>query len=64
MAPLRDICMLMAQHDITMEVIWIPTKVNALADLLSRDLYARIANRYPQLVVHMTPRRLDTVKPA
>lgn len=67
MAPLRDICMLLAQHDIVIDVIWIPTKANALADMLSRGLYARIANTYPQLtqmLCRRTPRPPGTIRPA
>ena len=42
--------MLMALHDITISPIWIPSKENALADMLSRGLWDKIADVYPQLV--------------
>ncbi len=49
MAPLRQIVMLFARYDIDVEVIWIPTKYNHLADLLSRFKFAKIADLHPQL---------------
>lgn len=49
MAPLRQIVMLFAQYDIVCNVIWIPTKWNALADLLSRFKFDKIADLHPQL---------------
>ena len=35
-APLRQIVILLAIHDIYLQVVWIPTKNNILADILSR----------------------------
>jgi hypothetical protein len=49
MGPLRDIAMLLALNDILIESIWIDSKSNDLADLLSRGKYEAIANKYPQL---------------
>jgi hypothetical protein len=49
MAPLRDIAMLTAVHDIIMVPTWIPTKANVLADNLSRFRFKKIADAYPQL---------------
>lgn len=49
MAPLRAIAMILAEDDIWLTVVWIPTKQNALADMLSRFQYKEIANAYPQL---------------
>ena len=49
MAPLREICMLLATNDISLSVKWIPTKSNTLADMLSRGQYRKIADLYPQL---------------
>lgn len=49
MAPLRDIAMLAAKHDILLVPTWIPTKANSLADDLSRFRYQKIADQYPQL---------------
>lgn len=45
MAPLRDIAMLLAQHDIlVVEVKWIHSYENSLADMLSRMQYDKIAD--------------------
>ena len=41
--------MLLATNDISLSVKWIPTKSNALADMLSRGQYRKIADLYPQL---------------
>ena len=49
MAPLRDIAMLLATHDIHLMPIWVPTKANLLADDLSRFRFRKIANSNPQL---------------
>ena len=49
MAPLREICMLLATNDISLSVKGIPTKSNALADMLSRGQYRKVADLYPQL---------------
>lgn len=49
MAPLQQIAMLMAKHDVMIIPTWIPTKANQLADDLSRFCYQRIASTYPQL---------------
>ena len=50
MIPIRSIAMLIALHNITISLIWIPSKENALADMLSHGLWDKIANVYPQLV--------------
>ena len=47
--PLRDIAMILALNDILIESIWFNSKSNDLANLLSRDKYEAIANKYPQL---------------
>lgn len=49
MTPLRQIVMLFAIHDIRTIIVWIPTKENHLADLLSRFKFGKIADFYPQL---------------
>ena len=49
MAPLRQIAMLLAIHDIELEVVWIPTGENTVADCLSRGDYTRIADVCPLL---------------
>ena len=53
MAYLRDICMLLAQHDNTLTLS--STKQITLADLLSRGKWATIANIWPQLIVETPP---------
>ena len=58
MAPLRDIVMLLVRNDIYLVPTWIPTKVNELADDLSRLRYRKIANTHPQLrYPPITPQR-------
>ena len=52
MAPLRDVVMLLALHDILVEVMWLDSKSNHLADLLSRGEHDKIADEYPQLQIH------------
>ena len=54
MHSLRAIVMLAAVHDIEIESIWISTKQNAVADLLSRGMIQKIANVYPQFQI-LTP---------
>ena len=49
MAPLRNVAMLLAQNDIHLEAVWIPTRANELADDLSRFRYRKIADAHPQL---------------
>lgn len=49
MEPLRRIVVLLAQHNIVITVTWIDSKSNALADMLSRLQYDKIADIYPQL---------------
>lgn len=44
---MRNIAILMALHDITIAPIWIPSKENVLADMLSRGLWDKIAERVP-----------------
>ena len=51
MAPLRDVVMLFALHDIIVEVEWLDSKSNHLTDLLSRDEHDKIADEYPQLQI-------------
>ena len=50
MIPMRSIAMLMALHDITISLVWIPNKENALADMLSYGVWGKIADMYLQLV--------------
>ena len=50
MIPMRSIAMLMGLHNIIISPIWIPSKENALADMLSHSLWEKIADVYPQLV--------------
>lgn len=49
MAPLREIALLMAQFDVQTIVHWIPTNEHLLVDWLSRFMYKKIADVYPQL---------------
>ncbi len=59
MAPLRQIATLLAIHDIELEVVWIPTGENKVADCLSRGDYTRIADVCPLLQLQpqqLTPR--------
>lgn len=46
---LRRCLLLAAEYDIEIEVRWIPTKENALADMLSRFHLDKITNLAPQL---------------
>ena len=46
MGPLRQIATTMAEYDILLVSIWIPTYANQLADDLSRFRYRKIANMY------------------
>ena len=62
MAPLRDICMLLALHDVTITSNWISTKENILADLLSRGKWSNIANSWPQLITNVTLLKSGTAK--
>ena len=55
MGPLRQIAITMAEYDILLVPIWIPTHANQLADDLSRFRYRKIANTYPQLRYLNTP---------
>lgn len=48
--PIHRITMLIALHNITISSIQIPRKKNALADMLSRGLWNKIADVYPQLL--------------
>ena len=47
----RDVIMLFALHDILIEMKWLDSKFNHLADLLSRDEHDRIADEYSQLQI-------------
>ena len=49
MPPIHDVVMLITLYDIELEVIWLESKANHLADLLLRGKYAQIADEYPQL---------------
>ena len=49
MAPLRDIVLTCALHDILLHPRWLSTKDNYLADDLSRRRLQHIANMFPQL---------------
>ena len=49
MRPLRTIAMITAVHDIKLESSWIPTASNWLADMLSRGMLEKIADRVPNL---------------
>ena len=64
MAPLRDIALLLARFDITIDAKWIPTRANELADDLSRFRYRKIANAFPQLRhLTTTPQSWDETHP-
>ena len=54
MTSLRDICMLLAKHDITITFEWISINDNTLANLLSRDKWATITNTWPQLLMTLS----------
>ena len=41
--------MLVAIHDILLQITWIPFKENFLTDMLSRFEYQKITDIYPQL---------------
>lgn len=49
MAPLREIVLLATRLDILVEIQWIPTAMNCLADDLSRFKLTKVADIYPQL---------------
>lgn len=49
MVPLRRIVMITALLEISLEIQWISTNDNVLADLLSRLKFDKIANLWPQL---------------
>ena len=49
MNPFREICKLLAMNDIYLPVKRIPTKSNALANMLSRGQYRKVADLYQQL---------------
>ena len=49
MHPLRNIAMMAAIYDIEIEPHWLSTKENFLADWLSRGLFGKIADNYPNL---------------
>lgn len=59
MDPLRDIAMLLALNDTQIKALWIDSKSNDLADLLSRGKYEAIADKYPQLA-HLAVNTLAT----
>ena len=49
MTPLRKMVMLFALNDIMPEAIWIPSKVNFLADVLSRGNPKKLADKHLHL---------------
>lgn len=49
MKPLRELLMLAALNDISIESVWIPTRSNILADLFSRGKFKLIADKFPFL---------------
>ena len=51
MQPLHRIAMLCAEHDIEVQMYWISTKQNFLADILSCGQYTKIADKYPSLQI-------------
>ena len=51
MGPLRDIVLLLALSDIILQIIWIPTAENSLADAFSRRRFDYIADHFPQLSI-------------
>ena len=51
MTSLRDICMLLTKHDITIIFEWISTNDNTFANLLSRDKWVTIVNTWSQLLM-------------
>ena len=58
MQPLRKIAMLRAEHDIEVQMHWISTKPNFLADMLSRGQYNKIANKYLSLQITQSTFRI------
>ena len=44
--PLKRIAILSTKHDIEVQVHWISTKQNSLANMLSRGQYTKIVNKY------------------
>ena len=50
MISLREICMLLAKHDVTIIFEWIFIKKNILVDFLSRDKWTTIINTWSQLL--------------
>ena len=62
MAALRDICMLLASHVVTVTSNWISTKENILADLLSRGKWSSIANSWSQLITDVSLPKSGTAK--
>lgn len=58
MSPLRQLTLLFAMHDIIVSAIWIPTRANELADLLSRFRFGKVADLYPQLTKQALQRLL------
>ena len=55
MKDLRKIVMLLTIHDIEIQVVWIESKKNRLADLLSRGKHDIIANEFGQLTYLAPP---------
>lgn len=46
---LRDLLMLAALNNISIKSMWIPTRSNVLADLISRGKFKLIADKFPSL---------------
>lgn len=51
MQRLRKIAVPCVVHDIEVQAHWIFTKQNFLADILSRDQYNKIADKYPSIYI-------------
>ena len=54
MQPLRKIVILYAEHDIEVQARWISIKQNSLADMLSREQYAKTASKYSFLQIALS----------
>ena len=68
---IRSTAIFMALHNIRISSVWILSKDNVLAEMLSRDTWGKIADVYPMLVptywyislfLHGIPKRLCLVK--
>jgi hypothetical protein len=54
--------LLLATHNINLKAVYIPTKLNTTADLLSRHIFAASSSHYTIIreIVHTTARRTLT----